>query len=81
MTREVTTVSAVWLEILRAQRPMRTAEILPEFDRLRYSALNTAYRLGYVERTGKAKAFEYRVTPACNVPPGVPLFEVLEATS
>lgn len=78
---DVTNVSAVWLEILRAQRPMRTAEILPEFDRLRYSALNTAYRLGYLERTGRPKHYEYRVTARCTVPPGVPLYEVLEATT
>lgn len=81
MTRELTTVGKVWLDILRSHRSMRTAEIAPEFASARYVALHTAYRLGYVERTGKARNFEYRVTPHCNVPPGLPLLDVLEATT
>lgn len=81
MSRELTTVSTVWLELLRAQRPMKLPEILPELDKLRYSALRLGYQLGYFERTGKRHHYEYRVTPACTVPPGVPIHEILEATS
>lgn len=78
---DTTTVSAVWLDLLSAQRPMKTAEITPEWNSKRYSALNTAYRLGYVERTGRPKHYEYRVTARCTVPPGVPVHLVLEATT
>ena len=78
---EATNVSTVWLELLQAQRPMRTAEIAPEWNSKRYSCLNTAYRLGYVERTGKPKNYEYRVTARCTVPPGIPVHLVLEATT
>lgn len=80
-----TNVSAVWLELLRAQRPMRYAEIaaaLPELPHAaRATALNIAFRLGYLTRVGEHRAYEYAVTPACNVPPGIPLVEVMEATA
>jgi hypothetical protein len=80
-----TIVSTVWLEILRAQRPVRYAEIakrLPELEHnRRATALNVAFRLGYLERAGDHRAYEYSVTPRCTVPPGVPVFEVLEATT
>lgn len=80
-----TNVSTVWLELLRAQRPMRYAEIaqaLPELPHnRRATSLNVAYRLGYIERNGSPRAYTYSVTPRCNVPPGVPLVEIMEATS
>ena len=84
MTREITVISTVWLEILRAQGPMKYADLaraLPELPHgLRSRALTVGYRLGYQTRAGR-KPYEYRVTPGCNVPTGVPLYEVLEATT
>jgi hypothetical protein len=81
----VTNVSAVWLELLRAQRPMKYAELaqaLPELSHnQRAPALKVAFQLGYLERTGKHRDYEYSVTPRCTIPPGVPIFEVLEATT
>lgn len=83
--REATTVSTVWLEILRAKRPVRYADIaaaLPELSHnQRAPALKIAFRLGYLERTGTHRKYEYSVTPRCTAPPGVPLFEILEATT
>lgn len=87
---EPTTVSTVWLEILRAQKPVTYPELAattanPAFRELpvnkRCSALNTAFRLGYLERSGKPRSYAYRVTPRCTVPPGVPISEILEATT
>ena len=85
MARAITVISTVWLEILRAQgRPMKYADLaraLPELPHgLRSRALTVGYRLGYLTRAGR-KPYEYCVTPGCNVPPGVPLYEVLEATA
>ncbi len=80
-----TTVSTVWLELLRAKRPMRYAQIaqaLPELSHnQRCPALNAAYRLGYLERHGKPRAYEYSVTPRCTVPPGVMVLDVIEAAA
>jgi hypothetical protein len=84
-TREYTAVNLIWLEMLRAQRPMKLPDLEGVAAELpmakRYSALNTAFRLGYVERTGKPRQYEYRVTARCTVPPGVPILEILEATT
>jgi len=78
-------VNTVWLEILRAQRPItygELAEALPELPHSRRGpTLNVAYRLGYVERSGSPRSYAYRVTPRCTVPPGITVLEVLEATS
>lgn len=78
-------VNTVWLEILRAQRPVKYADIakaLPELSHnQRAPALNVAHRLGYLERQGKPRDYSYSVTPRCTVPPGVPIVEILEATA
>lgn len=83
--RAPTLVSAVWIELLRAQRPLRYADLvqaLPELSHgQRGPALNIAYRLGYIERTGIPGYYEYAVTPRCSVPPGVPVVEIMEATA
>lgn len=80
-----TLVSTVWIAILRAQRPVQYAEIaasLPELScNQRGPALNVAYRLGYIERSGAPRDYTYSVTPRCNVPPGVQVLEILEATA
>jgi len=80
-----TVLSTVWLEVLRARRPVRYAEItraLPELSHnQRGPALTLAHRLGYLEREGRPRAYSYRVTPRCTVPPGVPIVEILEATT
>lgn len=82
---DTTLVSTVWLEILRARRPVQYAEIarsLPELTHnQRAPALNVAHRLGYLERAGRPRAYTYNVTPRCTVPPGVPIVEILEATA
>lgn len=82
---EATIVSTVWLELLRAQRPLRYAEIAKRLPELRHNrratALNIAFRLGYLERVGTNRDYEYSITPRCTVPPGVPLVEVLEAVT
>lgn len=79
------TLGTVWLELLRAQRPLtygELAERLPELPHsMRAGALQKAYRLGYLTRGGKFHHYTYYVTPACTVPTGVPLAEVLEATT
>ena len=80
-----TNVSTVWLEVLRAGRPMKYADIaaaLPELSHNnRSTSLNVAHRLGYLQRFGPKRGYVYVVTPRCTVPPGVPLLEVLEATT
>lgn len=80
-----TLVSTLWLAILRAQRPIPYAEVasaLPELSHgQRTPLLNVAYRLGYLERTGKRRSYEYSVTPRCRIPPGVQVCEILEATA
>lgn len=80
-----TNVSTVWLELLRAQRPLRYAEIaerLPEMTHNhRAVSLNVAFRLGYLERSGGIRKYQYSVTPRCVVPHGIPLHELLEATN
>lgn len=85
MSREATNISAVWLEILRAQRPVKYADIaaaLPELSHnQRAPALKAAFQLGYLERAGEPRQYEYSVTPRCTVPPGVPVLEILEATA
>lgn len=85
MSRQGTVVSTVWLEILRAGRPVKYADVakaLPELPHSNRSmALNIGHRLGYLTRAGSSGSYEYNITPACTVPPGVPLVEVLEATS
>lgn len=82
---DTTRVGAVWRTILKAQRPLRYADIAeahPEMTNGQRSVvLNVAYRLGYVERAGEPRAFTYAVTPRCNVPHGVQLVEILEATA
>lgn len=83
--RAPTNISAVWLEIFRAQRPVRYAEIaagLPELAHTqRGPALKAAYQLGYLERTGTHGKYLYSVTPRCFVSPGIPVLEILEATA
>lgn len=78
-------INTIWLALLQAQRPLVHAEIraaLPELsDGQRGPALNAAFRLGYIEREGEHRAYSYRVTPRCNVPPGIQVREVLEAVS
>lgn len=78
-------VSTVWLELLRAQQPMRYADLakaLPELSHnQRGPVLNVAFRLGYIEREGSPRDYTYSVTPRCTVPPGVPIVEILEATT
>ncbi|MDQ0035908.1 hypothetical protein J2W30_003681 [Variovorax boronicumulans] len=80
-----TLVSTVWIEILRAQRPVRYAylvEHLPELSHnQRGPALHVGFRLGYLERTGKRKSYEYSISPRCTVPPGIEVREILEATT
>lgn len=80
-----TVVSTVWLTIYRAQRPLRYAEIAANLSELSHNqrapALKVAYRLGYLERTGTHRAYEYAVTPKCNVPPGIRVLEVLEGAA
>lgn len=77
--------SKIWLVLLRAQRPMMFAEIskaLPDLSHVQRAAgLNSAYHLGYIERTGKAGNFSYAVTPRCYIPTGVEVREVMEATA
>lgn len=84
-TADATLVSTVWLEILRARRPVQYADIarsLPDLSHnQRAPALNVAFRLGYIERAGLPRAYTYNVTPRCTVPPGVPIVEILEATA
>jgi hypothetical protein len=80
-----TNVNTVWLAILRAQRPVMYRDIalaLPEMPHnARGASLNVAHRLGYITREGHPQAYTYNVTPKCNVPPGVMVLEVLEATT
>jgi hypothetical protein len=80
-----TLMSTFWLALLKAQRPLRYAEItgeLAEIPKNRIStALNLAFRLGYIERHGEPKRYSYAVTPRCNIPPGVQVLEILEATA
>jgi predicted MarR family transcription regulator len=80
-----TLVNTVWIELLRAQRPMQYADIaaaLPELSHnQRAPALKVAFQLGYIERTGQHRSYTYAVTPRCNVPPGVQVREILEATT
>jgi predicted MarR family transcription regulator len=80
-----TNINTVWIELLRAQQPMRYADIaaaLPELSHnQRAPALKAAFQLGYIERTGQRRAYTYAVTPRCNIPPGVQVREILEATS
>lgn len=80
-----TLVSTVWISILRAQRPLCYADIaaaLPELSHnQRAPALKVAYQLGYIEREGRHRAYTYAVTPRCNIPPGVQVREILEATA
>jgi hypothetical protein len=77
-----TTISAVWLTIYRAQRPLRYNEITQELSEMSHAqrgpALHAAFRLGYLQRTGAPRAYEYAVTPNCTVPPGVRVLDVLE---
>lgn len=78
-------VSAVWKAILRAQRPVQCWEVAEALPHLTHSqrapALNVAYRLGYIEREGEPLHYRYSVTPRCNVPPGVQVLEIMEATA
>lgn len=78
-------VSTVWTAILQAQRPLKYSELramLPQLtDAQRGPALNVAYRLGYIEREGEPLYYRYSVTPRCNIPPGVQVLEVMEATA
>lgn len=80
-----THVSAIWLEILRAHRPMKYAELIEAVPELSHAqrgrALSTAFRLGYIERDGSRRNYTYSVTPRCTVPTGVPVVEIMEATS
>ena len=80
-----TIVSSVWLALLRAQKPMKHAEIVKALPELPHSrrgpVLNVAYRLGYIERAGKPRQYQYSVTPRCCPPPGVLLHEILEAVN
>lgn len=83
MTIQASTISTVWLALLRDQRQMVYAEIqqlVPELPRSMVdNALSTGFRYGYFERTGKRFCYAYRVTPRCNVPPGIRVLDVLEA--
>lgn len=80
-----TNVSTVWLEVLRAGRPVKYADVakaLPELSHNnRSTSLNIAHRLGYLTRAGRPREYVYNVTPRCTVPPGVELVDVLEATT
>lgn len=80
-----TLVSTVWVAILRARRPVAYADIrlaLPELSHnQRAPALNVAYRLGYIERSGARHSYVYSITPRCTVPPGVEVREILEETT
>jgi hypothetical protein len=80
-----TLVSTVWIAILRAQAPVRYADIcaaLPELSHnQRAPALTVSYRLGYIERTGAKHSYVYSITPRCTVPPGIEVREILEATT
>lgn len=80
-----TVVSAIWRSILRAQRPIRYADVAELHPGLsntqRAVSLNVAYRLGYIERTGKRGSYQYAVTPRCCIPHGVQVLEILEATA
>lgn len=83
--REPTNIATVWISLLRADRPLTYREVgeaLPEMSMNHRSvSLHTAHRLGYIERQGKRRDYRYCVTPRCTVPPGVPIVEILEATS
>lgn len=78
-------VSAVWKAILRAQKPLtlrEAAEVLPNLTHGQLApSLCVAYRLGYIERAGEKYSYLYSVTPRCNVPPGVQVIEIMEATA
>ncbi len=80
-----TNISAVWLAIYRAQQPVPYARIAADLSELSHNqrapALKAAYQLGYLERTGTRRAYEYSVTPKCTVPPGVMVLEVLEGAA
>ena len=80
-----TLVSTVWMALLRAQRPMRQGEIAKELSVAPPGRISTpiywAYRFGYIERSGTEGKYEYTVTPRCNIPPGVQVLEVMEATA
>lgn len=80
-----TLVSIMWIEILRAQRPVRYAYLsaaTPELSHnQRAPALNVAFRLGYLERSGTRHHYEYSISPRCTVPPGIEVREILEATT
>ncbi len=83
MTIQASTISTVWLALLRDQHQMVYAEIqqlVPELPRSMVdNALSAGFRYGYFERTGKRFSYAYRVTPRCNVPPGIRVLDVLEA--
>lgn len=80
-----TIMSTLWMVLLRAQRPMGYGEITKELSEVpvgRISgALYHAYRFGYIERFGVEKKYLYYATPRCNVPPGVEVREIMEATA
>lgn len=78
-------ISSVWLTILRSQEPLNRSQLrkmLPELSPNQLSpAISVAFQKGYLERTEDERQFRYRVTPRCNVPVGVTVLEILEATS
>ena len=80
-----TDVSAVWIALLRAQRPLACrdmGEVLAEFPLTkRWTSLKQGYRRGYFERSGMPRSYLYSVTPRCTVPAGVSVAEILEATA
>lgn len=80
-----TNVNTVWLEILRAQRPVMYKDIAKALPEMAHSgrsmALNIGFRLGYLERSGYPQAYQYNITPRCGVPPGITVLEVLEGTA
>lgn len=80
-----TIMSTLWMVLLRAQRPMRQGEIVQELHELPAGRISNsiyhAYRFGYIERFGVEKKYQYAVTPRCNIPPGVQVLEVMEATA
>lgn len=80
-----TIMSALWMVLLREQRPMRQGELVEELCEVPPGRISTAiyfaYRYGYIERKGEEKKYQYYITPRCGVPPGVSVLEVMEATA
>lgn len=85
MAAALSRIGAVWRVALQAGRPVKYADIAAALPELTHSqrgpALHVAHRLGYLERSGKPQDYSYTVTPRCTVPPGVPIVEILEATT